>query len=247
VSLLDGVPFFWESRNPQATSEYGFGFARELGVSGGFYDTWINLRDYYENGLTVGGVGSFGPLLATVRITEFDWGSGLETPPRVSWTESTQAETAEASPNGLILGVTPATGAVGTGFSAPAIQLPFTFIDPDTGGVWYDYSGLENPAGLTFGFTRATGIFKGAFNVYYDYVSADDRTTGRQTVLHVVKKALFEGALTPVRADGDAEGRGFFPWADTGWYDSGRFDGNGEPILIAYPFSRSCDLQLIRP
>ena len=38
----------WISRNPQATGEYGAGFAREVGFTGAFYDKTKKLNDHYN-------------------------------------------------------------------------------------------------------------------------------------------------------------------------------------------------------
>ncbi len=238
----------WESLNPAATGEYGVGFRRWLDLSGGWYNALINLRGYYENGLTVGGVAMPPPTFASWRVTDYDWDSGLEQPPKKTWTETNEVGCVEVSPNGVVLGVTPATG-MGTGLAAPAADAPAKRADGT-----YDYTvdanrdGTLNASALTFSLIRATGLFKGSFNVYYDYVSAEDRTTdpAKQTWAHTVKKAAFEGALTPVRATGEAEGCGFFLWADTGMGSTGRTDAYGEPILAPYAFSRSYDVLLFR-
>ncbi len=242
--LEGGGSIMWENRNPQATAEYGAGFARGLGLSGGWYDKVINLRDYYETGLAVGGVEALPPFLATVKITDYDPESERDPPPKISWTDVTEAEDAGVSPNGLVLGLTPATG-IGTGLTAPRAQTPVKHTDPDTGESWYNYDELENPSGLTFAFTRATGLFKGAFNVYYDYVSADDYTTGLQTLSHITKKGSYEGVLTPVRMEGEAEGRGFFLWSDKGWYETGKVDRYGDPVWASYSFNWSYDFLLL--
>ena len=102
---------------------------------------------------------------------------------------------------------------------------------------------------MKFGFTRTTGLFKGTFNAYYDYASAIDNTTSKQTWTHTVKTATYEGVLTPVRedmADGVA-GRGFFLWADKGSYDSGKVDTADNPIMTAFTFSWSYDFLLSLP
>ena len=88
-----------------------------------------------------------------------------------------------------------------TGLSAPAAGKP---VDPDKDGVW-DY-GPANAVGLKITLTRATGIFKGSFNAWFDY----------PVKKHVSKILAFEDALTPVRENPDdgVEGRGFFLWPD---------------------------------
>ncbi len=235
------LPFIWESRNPQATGDYGAGFYREIGLSGGWYDKLANLYDYYQNGLFVDGVAA--PELAvSVRYT--DWNEAGTR--KVSWSETEWIEGADgASPNGLVLAVTPATG-VGTGFAAPRADTPLKLPDGS-----YDYGvdpngdGQSNTAGLTFRFTRATGLFSGSFKAWYDYVSAYDVTTDRETLKHLSKTVKFEGVLTPYRDGGDAAGSGFFLWGGKNAYDTGRVDRNGNPVMKTYKYNDSYDLLLM--
>jgi len=42
-------PIVWTSLNPKATGDYGVGFSRELGVTGGWYDKLGNIYEYYRN------------------------------------------------------------------------------------------------------------------------------------------------------------------------------------------------------
>jgi hypothetical protein len=242
VRLLGGTPFAWSSLNPLATGEYGEGFARELGLSGGWYDKLINLRGYYENGLTVGGM-DLPSLTASVKFT--DWNE--DGTRKVSWTEYGLVDAAgDATPAGLVLSVTPVTG-VGTGFSAPRADTPAR--DAETGE--YDYfadsdgDGVSNTAGLSFRFTRATGLFSGTFKTWYDYISAEDYATDTLKQTHMSKTVTFQGALTPVREEGGAEGRGYFLWKDASEYDTGRLDSYGEPVMKAYSFNGSFDFLLL--
>ena len=240
VRLLE-VPFQWQNLNPQATGEYGVRFSRELDISGGWYSTVINLRSYYESGLAIGGV----VLPAIAAVTKYtDWND--DGTKKIAWSETNQVGAVEgASPNGVVLTVTPATG-VGAGFSASKTDM--TVKDAETGEYVYADTtgdGTNNTAGLTFTFTRATGLFKGTFKTWYDYVSAQDNTTGSQTLTHTFKTSSFEGALTPVRESGEAEGRGFFLWADKSSFDSGKVDKYGNPILTPYSFNGSYDFLLL--
>ena len=97
----------------------------------------------------------------------------------------------------------------------PKAGLPVKVAD-----IWnYD---AENTAGLTIGFTRATGIFKGSFKAWFDY-----NTT------HTFKSISYEGVLTPdwEGTNDFVEGRGFFLWADKAPNPQGRM----------YPFNWSYD------
>jgi hypothetical protein len=145
----------------------------------------------------------------------------------------------DASPNGVVLGVTPVTGA-GAGLAAPKPDAPAKgaeagdYVYGDTTG-----DGVNNTSGLTFKFTRATGLFSGTFTAWYDYVSADDLTTGKQTWTHTSKSITCQGALTPVRESGDAGGRGYFLWADKAGYQ------NAKGKTVTYGFNWSYDFLLL--
>ncbi len=119
------------------------------------------------------------------------------------------------------LDLTPVLNSSGvmTGLSAPNVNLPVK-----VNGEW-DYS-AENTAGLKTGLTRATGIFKGSFKVWFDY-----NTT------HTSKSVSYEGVLIPEREfkDDGIEGRGFFLWPDKGQYI------NPLGRTVTYPFNWSYD------
>ncbi|NLF18105.1 MAG: hypothetical protein GX595_12770 [Lentisphaerae bacterium] len=244
LQARDGA-LWWHSRNPQATEEYGEGFEREVGLYGGWYSKVIDLKAYYENGLTVGGVGALPELLISTKYTDFDPDSEKERPPKISWTEMGYAEPAAGGPEGLTLAVTLSKG-IGTGLAAPKPDKPQRWAED--GEVGYEYGdtnedGEDNASALTLSFTRATGLFKGSFTLWYDYISAEDwtREDGGVKQAHVSKKVSFEGILTPNRDEGDAEGRGFFLWGDQSEYDTGKVNRDGEPIMKAYKFNRSYD------
>lgn len=74
----------------------------------------------------------------------------------------------------------------------------------------YDYSG-ENSACATTMFSALTGIYKGTFNLYYDYTA-----NGRLT--HKAVKTSYAGVLTQTRAakfNGFPEGLGYYLVPDT--------------------------------
>ena len=247
VRLLGGGDYWaftWVNRSPQATGEYGDGFFRETGISGGWYNKLINLRDYYENGLAVDGVG-LPDLAVSVRYT--DWNEAGTR--KVSRNETEWIEAAGgASPNGLVLAVTPATG-TGTGLAAPRADTPAKLPDGTYNyGADANGDGQPNTSGLTFKFTRATGLFSGSFKAWYDYASAEDFTTGKRTLKHASQTIKFEGALTPYRWEGEsdaAEGRGYFLWGDQSEYDTGKVDRNGNPVMKTFKFNESYDLLLM--
>jgi hypothetical protein len=63
---------------------------------------------------------------------------------------------------------------------------------PKKAGTDYDYSGA-NPSGATLAYTAKTGLFKGAFKLYYDGFDAWGK------VLHKSVSVSYTGVLTPVR------------------------------------------------
>ncbi len=144
VRLLDGRAFKWRSLNPQATGDYGVGFDRTLGLTGGWYDKVGNLYDYYAGKTLSVGVGATDqkPVLfvGTNRYASVWW-----------------------SPEGLAVKVVTNRYGVMTGLSAPTAGTP-SYAD----GEWV-YDGAENTVGLTLKLTRATGLFSGSFKAWYDY------------------------------------------------------------------------------
>jgi hypothetical protein len=245
LRMLEGK---WDSRSPQATRFYGTGFARTLALSGGWYNALINLRTFYEHGLSVGGV-TLPVLNALVKNTE--WRDETHTGKMTETVELPMSAVEDATPNGLVLGVTPATPAtsVGTGLAAPRADTPRR----EGLSASYDYTvdttgdGVANMSGLTFTYLRATGLFSGSFKAWYDYASVLDATTGVETWTHTSKTFSFAGVLTPVREEGDTEGRGFFLSAEKGWFDSGRDDPNGLPIMTPFTYNGSYDFLLSLP
>ena len=182
LRLMGAAPFLWQSLSPQATGEYGAGFDRELEISGGMYGTFGNLYDYYRD--------------IDLRV-----GTDQAAPAPELAVGANRHASAWWSPDGLALTAVTNRLGVMTGLAAPGAGLP---ADPDKDGDW-DY-GATNSVGLKISLARATGVFKGAFNAWFDY----------PVNKHVSKSVSYEGVLTPVRedkADG-VEGRGFFLWPD---------------------------------
>jgi hypothetical protein len=144
VRLLDGVPFEWANRNPQATGVYDAGFERTLGLVGGWYDKVSNLYAYYAGKVLTVGVGETGAVPALNISTnryESDW-----------W-----------NPDGLQLSVLTNTLGVLTGLKAPAAGTP-TY----TGGEWV-YDATNNTVGLSLTLARATGLFSGSYKAWFDF------------------------------------------------------------------------------
>ena len=125
---------------PEAASP---GFAAELGVSGGWYDSVMNLQTWYLNrALTFG---AFGAAPAGYGGTD-DTVSGY----------TLLGET----PEGLRVTVLPQALAVDKQALAYA----------ESGAI--DFANSVNPCGLTLSFKRATGLLSGAFALYYQGAGA---------------------------------------------------------------------------
>jgi len=96
-----------------------------------------------------------------------------------------------------------------------------------TGGA-YDYSASENSSMATLTFQPATGIFKGYFRLYYDYM-----LSGR--LKHKIESVPYTGVLTPVRPqvfDGMPAGQGYYLVPDN------------TPAFVPYRLKRSYLIEL---
>jgi len=139
-----GQPFLWKNLNPQATSVYGEGFERELGLKGGWYSKTGDLYEYYANkNLSLGTDEDANDpelIVGTNRYAAVEWRA-----------------------DGIAVTPVFGSGAM-SGMTAPVAGKP---TDADKDGVW-DYSDT-NSVGLKFALTRATGLFKGSFRAWFDY------------------------------------------------------------------------------
>lgn len=138
--------FQWASKNPLATSEYGAGFARTLGLDGGWYDTVGNLYRYYEG-------------------AALSFGTDAESSAPMLAVGTNRYESAWWRPDNVALTVVTNRFGVLTGLSAPKVGVPVK-----DGGA-YDYEGGTNTVGLSVTLARATGVFKGSFKAWFDYAS----------------------------------------------------------------------------
>ena len=145
LRLLEGVPFVWACRNPQATEMYGIGFARETGLTGGRYSKTGNLYDYYQNRDLAVGTDADAPVPGITVGTDRELSDG--------WNPAGIALTALTNKFGMM-----------TGLSAPRAGVP---AKDEEGG--YHYAAEENTLGLKLTLTRSTGIFKGSFKTWFDY------------------------------------------------------------------------------
>lgn len=102
----------------------------------------------------------------------------------------------------------------GKGYVSAKATKPGSYREDNV--TYYVYEGI-NDAALTFSFTKSTGVFKGSFTCWYDYLSEEDYTTGKSVYKHVSKKVDFEGVL--MQGDANEPLRGFYLWDRNGEYE----------------------------
>jgi len=190
----------WTSFNPQATGVYGEGFSREMAFVGAYYDKGMMLGEYYET-LRLSMVA---PALA-YTYKETYLGENVKKVTVSSAATTTAVDTLWQS--GLTVAVSD-KGAFVVAKATKPVQ------DKETKE--WSYVG-DNDGALTLSFAQATGIFKGSYTFWYDYVSAEDETVepAKATMAHTSKKVAFEGVLVP----GMEAMRGFYLWDATGTYE----------------------------
>ena len=98
------------------------------------------------------------------------------------------------------------------------------------------YEGANDGA-VALSFTQATGIFKGSYTFWYDYVSAYDAIKDKETWTHTSKKGSFEG----IRVQGEEPTMdGFYLWDATGEYEDQK---TGK--LKTYKYKQSFPVRLV--
>ena len=208
------------ARNPQASGEYGAGLTRHLTFQGAYYNKAKALNNYY-NALRLE-LGSAPVLPYSQKVTYFDWEGKKKT--------QTVADVAYAVDTLGQPGLTAAVNEKGAFVVAKATKP----VQDKTTKAWF-YDGANDGA-MTLSFAQATGIFKGAYTFWYDYVSTVDETAGKTTAAHTSKKVSFEGILV----QGESEMRGFYLWDAMGGYDDPK---TGKPKTYKYKESYPVTLQ----
>ena len=191
----------WTSHNPEATGEHGRGFSRGINFTGAYYDKLNTLNMYYES-LRMSLQGGEPSLVYTYKETSLGENSKKVT--------TSSMQTAEVIDTFSQSGMTVSVNEKGALVIAKATK-PF---QDKTTKEWI-YEGANDGA-LALSFTQATGIFKGSYTFWYDYLSAYDKTTGKETMAHTSKKVNFEGIL--VQGE-EPKMNGFYLWDATGVYE----------------------------
>ena len=196
--LFTGILPRWINRNHAASSDYGWGWDRGFDISAAQYDKSMTLHDL-GFGL-VQFMTRIPDLYFMQRATDFDENGRKTTE---TWIGGASAEETDIP----LVAANPA----GTSFMSSKATKPFR-----EDGDWY-YEG-ENDGALTLSWNRATGVFKGAYTFWFDYISVSDYTTDRDTYVHKSQKVSFEGIIVP----GQTDARGFFLWDAIGEYEDER-------------------------
>ena len=216
-------PARWTSRDPQATGEYGAGFDREVSFVGAYYNKLDVLRKYYEALRLSFGGGLGETALPGAPALAYTY---KETHLNESGKKVTEAEGREINAINTLgqAGLTAAVNEKG----AFVVEKATKPVQDKTTKAW-SYGGANDGA-MTLSFAQATGIFKGSYTFWYDYMSAFDATKpeGKQeTWTHTSKKVNFEGVLV----QGESEMRGFYLWDATGGYEDSK---PGKPKTYKY-------------
>ena len=211
----------WTSRNPQATGEYGEGVVRDVDLVGAYYDKLDTLRKYYESvRLELDGAPELGFTYKETSLNEYG--------KKVTTSSAVTAQAADTlGQPGLTVTVNE-KGAIVVAKATKPVQ--------DKSTKEWSYDGVNDGA-LTLSFTQATGIFKGSYTFWYDYMSAYDETTGKGTLAHTSKKVNFEGIL--VQGD-EPKMEGFYLWDATGEYED---EKTGK--LKSYKYKQSFPVRLL--
>ncbi|MBR4615048.1 MAG: putative Ig domain-containing protein [Kiritimatiellae bacterium] len=204
----------WSSRNPQATGVYGEGFARWVSFFGSYYDKNASLTNFYDR-LTLE-LAELPPLVASCKRTYFN-----EEDRKV-----TETQPIDAAPVYLLDedGLTVSVNAKETGFDVLKATKPVQ----DKGTKRWNYPG-PNDGGLTLTFDPKTGIFKGTYTFWYDYISVSDETMGKETWTHASQKVSFEGLMV----QGESP-RGFYLREESSSYEDPK---TGKPKTYKYKSS----------
>ena len=199
----------WSSGNVQATGEYGEGFEREVDLAGAYYDKLDTLRKYYES-VRVGLDGALGDRALPELGYTFKESYVNELGKKVTVSSASAASAVDTFRQSGLTAAVNDSGAIVVEKTTKPVQ------DRQTKDWSYDGA---NDGALTLSFTQATGIFKGSYTFWYDYVSAYDDTTGKSTKAHTSKKVSFEGIL--VQGE-EPKMDGFYLWDATGEYEDAK-------------------------
>jgi hypothetical protein len=212
----------WTSHNPEATGEHGRGFSRGIGFTGAYYDKLDTLNRYYES-LRVSLQGGVPSLAYTYKETVLGENGKKAT--------TSSVQTAEAVDTFSQSGMTVSVNEKG----ALVVEKSTKPVQDKESKEWY-YEGTNDGA-LTLSFTQATGIFKGSYTFWYDYVSAYDGTTDKETWAHTSKKVSFEGVI--VQGE-EPKMDGFYLWDATGEYEDEK-----TRKLKSYKYKQSFPVRLL--
>ena len=203
--IVDLGGSWWMNRDPQASGTYGAAVVHDVEFFGAYYDKLAKLSAYYDS-LRFELYDDLPQLSYLFKYTYIDDYSGRKV--SESWLDIAEAaETLEQD------GLTVAVGGNGALFVEKATKP----VQDKTTKEWL-YEG-RNDGALTLSFTQATGIFKGSYTFWYDYVSAYDDTKEKETWTHASKKANFEGIFVQ---GAEPAMCGFLLWDAMGEYEDAK-------------------------
>ena len=205
----------WSNYSPTATDLYEEGWQRYFSITAAPYDKSMSLFDL---GFGAAQFATYWPALQfKFKETDFDETNRKAT---TTWWDQTSSSEPPIAPV--------FANSAGTGFAVGKATKP---VKED--GDWI-YEGVNDGA-LTLSWDRTTGVFKGTYTFWFDYISASDYTAYRDTSVHTSKKVNFEGIIVP----GQTLARGFFVWDSIGEYEDEKTEK-----LKTYNYKQSCGLSL---
>lgn len=161
----------WLNRSPTTCDVYGMPEGGDFTVRGSLYDKTVKLSSWF-NELFV-----FSDIPRLEYTYKEKTSAGTETNPDMFASPSNVVQTA------LAVDAKDKLKAVASAGKPVAVDK--------ANGIWnYDAPNVES---VTVSFTPSTGVFKGSYVGWYDYVSAVDTVKDKTTWSHASKKYSFEG------------------------------------------------------
>ena len=158
------------------------GFEREYDPVGGWYDTVVNLQRYYMDEYSDPAFAVDTANGADLLLLGESLGDGLGTGYGFVDAASANGLTVDMSVNGLIVAK--------------------RVLARDSTQTYYDWAQCVNPANVTLKFTRATGVFSGTCDLWYEGIGLDGTLDQRP-----FSKCRHAGVLLQTRGDSEALAR----------------------------------------
>ena len=208
----------WLNRSPTTCDVYGMPEGGDFTVRGSLYDKTVKLSSWF-NELFV-----FSDIPGLEYTYKEKSSTGTQTFPNELASPSNVVQTALAVDAKDKLKAVASTG------KPVAVDK--------ANGIWnYDAPNVES---VTVSFTPSTGVFKGSYVGWYDYVSAVDTVKGKTTWSHASKKYSFEGIwVQDPSGKTSGELTGFIMFDRTGWQTDAK---TGKQKSYKYKVNRNMSL-----